>query len=476
MKPRTTGRRGRAALLPLVLVLVHATAAAGFDDDFTGATLRVDVHHFGTAGDERVALDRMRIEGPWPGSREGLVDGADLGAYRVELVDRATWRVLYARGFSSLYGEWETTAPARAGAWSVFEEAVRVPEPRRRAVIRIHERDDDGAFRELWTAPFDPGSRFVDRAPVPAGDVTDLAVHGPPATRVDLAILGDGYADREAFLADARRAAGYLFAEEPYRSRREDFNVRAVFTPSPAAGVSQPRAGRFVETPLGVRYNTFDSERYVMTRRDRAWRDAAAAAPYDAVLILFPDRQYGGGGIFGQYSTASMGSAFADYLVVHEFGHHFAGLGDEYYTADVAYESAPPAVEPWEPNVTALLDGAAPPWSDLLAEGTPVPTPWRKEAYEGRSRAIQDRRRDLRAAGAAEKDLEALFEAEREQLEAFFAEEEHASVVGAFEGAGYRARGLYRPQADCLMFTRDRVGFCRVCRRAIEAAIDRETR
>ncbi len=456
--------------------LAASGAGAGFDDDFTGATMRVDYVHAGTASEEHIALDRVRIEGPWPGSRTALLDDSGLGAYRVEIEDRDTQRVLYSRGFSSLYGEWETTGEAAGGTWRAFDESVRFPEPRRPVLVRLRKRGADGAFRELWSTVVDPASRFVDRAPVAAGDVVEIAVHGDPAVKADVVILGDGYADREAFLADARRAAGYLVAEEPYRSRRSDLNLRAVWSPSAERGITQPRAGRFRETPLGVRYNTFDSERYVMTHDDHAWRDVAAAAPYDAVLILVPDRQYGGGGIFGQYSTATMGSTYADYLVVHEFGHHFAGLGDEYYTSDVAYASAPPTIEPWEPNVTALFDPDRLKWRDLVAEATPVPTPWRKAEYEQASLAVQERRREMRERGASEDEMEALFDSERERLEAFLADERHAGEVGAFEGAGYRAAGLYRPQADCLMFTRDRVGFCSVCRRGIETVLDRLTR
>jgi len=464
------------AFLALAAAVAVPAARAGFDGDFTGATLRVDYVHAGTATEERIALDRVRVEGPWPGSRTALLDDSGLGAYRVEVEDLASQRPLFAHGFSNLFVEWETTAEAAAGTWRAFEESVRVPEPRRPVLLRLRKRGADGAFREIWTTTIDPASRFVDRPPLARGDVVDLEVHGDPADRVDLVILGDGYADREAFLADARRAAGYLFAEEPYRSRRDRFNVRAVATPTAEVGVTQPRAGRFRETPLGVRYNTFDSERYVMTLADRRWRDVAAAAPYDAVLILFPDRQYGGGGVYGQYSTASMGSKFADYLVVHEFGHHFAGLGDEYYTSDVAYGSDGPAVEPWEPNLTALHDPAALKWRDLVGESTPVPTPWRKDEYEAASRAIQERRRELRARQAPEEDMEALFGEERETFERFLGSEVHEAEVGVFEGAGYRATGLYRPQADCLMFTRDRVGFCAVCRRGIDRAIDRLTR
>jgi len=464
----------RNLLLAGLTASLYAGAVAGFDDDFTGATLRVDYFHTGNAGEEHFAVARVRIEGPWPGSRARLLDTSNLGKYMVEVADLQTHAVLYSRGFASIYGEWETTGQARE-SWGAIAEAVRVPEPRRPCQLRIRKRQADQSFRELWTTSIDPASRFVDRAPAAGGNVWAVVENGPPASKVDLVILGDGYtaAQMDRYAADAHKAAAALFSVEPFRSRKGDFNVWAVDTPAAQAGISRPRAGVFRDTPLGTRYNTFDSERYVLSLQDHRWRDRAAAAPYDFVLILVNERKYGGGGIFGLYATAAAGSEFADYLVVHEFGHHFAGLGDEYYTSDVAYENfSGERVEPWEPNVTALNDPAELKWRDLVAEETPLPTPWIKEAYEKSSRASQERRRELRAQGAAEEELEELFRAERERYTRMLGEDAWAGKVGAFEGAMYEAQGLYRPAVDCIMFTRDDVGFCPVCARAVERVID----
>lgn len=467
-------------VLPLLVMLVAIPVTqAAFDDDFTGATLRVDYFHTGTAGREFFSLDRMRVEGPWPGSRVWLLDETDLGKYLVELVDRKTHRVMYSRGFASIYGEWETTGEAASGMFRTLAEAVRVPEPKRPARLRLRKRGDDGSFREIWQLPVDPASRFVDRAPLPDARVQALLKNGEPEEKVDLLILGDGYTDdqMEQYRQAATAAMDALFDQEPFRSRKSDFNVWIIETPADKAGISRPRAGVFRNSPLGARYNSFDSERYILSLDDRAWRDVAAAAPYDAVVLLVNERKYGGGGIFNLYSTAAAGSAFAPYLVVHEFGHHFAGLGDEYYTSPVSYETGPEiTVEPWEPNVTALLDPAALKWGDLVGPDTPLPTPWDKDPYDAASRASQKERADLRAAGAPEEALEALFLEEQERFTKQLGEEMHAGKVGAFEGAGYRSRGLYRPSVDCLMFTRDKVGFCAVCARAINRMIDLHTR
>ena len=462
-------------LIVLPVMLVPATTGAGFDDDFTGATLRVDYRHTGTAAEEHFALDRLLVEGPWPGSRTQLVDTSNLGKYMVEVVDLASNRPLYTRGFASIYGEWETTGEARAGTWRAIAEAVRLPEPRRPFQLRIRKREADQSFREVWTLTVDPASRFVDRAPVPRRKVWPLVENGDPAHKVDLLILGDGYTaeQMDKYRADAKRAAGALFAVEPFASRRGDFNVWAVEASAERSGISRPRAGIFRHSPLGARYNSFDSERYVLTLEDRNWRDVASAAPYDFVLILVNERKYGGGGIYNLYSTAAVDSSYAASLVVHEFGHHFAGLGDEYYTSPVAYEEFGGGnIDPWEPNVTALGDPDKLKWRDLVLDDTPLPTPWNKQQFEESSRAFQARRRELRSQGAAEESLEALFDEEREWFTAKLGEEQHAGKIGAFEGAMYEAQGLYRPSADCRMFTRDDVGFCAVCRRAIERVID----
>ena len=464
----------RTVLFACVVGLAALPIGAGFEDDFTGQVLRVDYFHVGIAGEEHIALDRIRVEGAWPGSRTQLLDPTNLGKYMVEVADLATHRLIYSRGFASIYGEWETTGEAAAGIWRSIPEAVRVPEPRRPVQLRLRKRADDQSFREIWTTTIDPSSRFVDRAPLPARDVWKVLNHGDPSTKVDLLILGDGYtaAEMDRYRSDVEKAAETLFDYEPFTSRREDFNVWAINTPAEQSGISRPRAGRFRESPLGARYNSFDSERYVLTLQDRAWRDIASAAPYDFVLILVNERKYGGGGIYNLYSTAAAGSSYTPYLVIHEFGHHFAGLGDEYYTSDVAYEDFSGHVEPWEPNITALGDPQQLKWRDLVAEGTPLPTPWEKEAYEESSRDRQQRRRELRAAGAAEEELEALFDEERRLFTKMLAGQDYSGRVGAFEGAMYEASGLYRPSVDCIMFTRDEVGFCPVCARAVERVID----
>jgi hypothetical protein len=233
----------------------------------------------------------------------------------------------------------------------------------------------------------------------------------------------------------------------------------------------------FRRTPLSAQYNIFDSERYLLTYDNRALRDAASAAPYEFLEILANEAQYGGGGIFNFQATSAADTGFAEYVFVHEFGHHFAGLADEYYTSDVAYETGGTShAEPWEPNVTALHDLTALKWGDLVATDTPLPTPWDKEAFERGSIDAQSARRELRAQGAPETEMDRLFTAQMERETALLGSMEHAGRVGAFEGASYEPVGLYRSEVDCMMFTRNPVGFCRVCQRAITRVIDQYSR
>lgn len=462
-------------LLGLALALAAITVPSGFDAQFTGRTLRFDYSHSGTAKEEHVSLGGLRLEGDWPGSRVHLLDGTNLGKYLFEVIDPATNQAIWSRGFSSIYGEWETTGEASAGTWRSFQESMRFPEPRGKVQLVLKKRGGDGAFREIFSTVVDPASRFVDRSPVStAGKVWPILESGPPAVKVDLLVLGDGYTGQEIekFHADVRRLTGALFATEPYKSHRSDFNVRAIDLPATASGVTDPRTGTWRKSPLGLAYNAFDSERYMLSFADEAIREAAAQAPYDALILLSNSRKYGGGGIFNLWNTAAVDSAESAYLVVHEFGHSFAGLGDEYYTSQVSYENFnPPGTEPWEPNVTALLDPQHPKWGELVAAGTPVPTPWNQEAYDKLVLSYEKIRRELREKNAPEERMEALFQEVREKTTPMLHAETYFGKVGAFRGAAYEAKGLYRPEVDCVMFSRNPKSFCDVCARAIERAI-----
>jgi hypothetical protein len=402
------------------------------------------------------------------------VDPLNLGPYRVEVRDRATNLVLYAQGFASIYGEWVTTGEARSVRRS-YRESVRFPFPTRPVQVCLLERGADNVFREVTSFLVDPAAQDIRREPLAAtGRVWTVFENGPSEGKIDLLILGDGYtaAEMPAFHADVKRLVEVLFSVSPFRERRGDFNVRALDTPSTDSGVDRPSDGVYRRTALNTSYDIFGSERYVLAPDNETVREAAAQAPYEFMEILVNGEKYGGGGIYDLFATSSTRSGSTPYVFVHEFGHHFAALADEYYTSDVAYETAPPTVEPWEPNVTALLDPAALKWKDLVDPKTPVPTPWAKEEYEKHSAGYQAERRALRARHAPEAEMDSLFARDLRWSKPFLAGQEYGGKVGAFEGAAYMARGLYRPTTDCIMFTRNMDRFCPVCSRAIERSID----
>ncbi len=244
----------------------------------------------------------------------------------------------------------------------------------------------------------------------------EIERHGAPPDKVDLLLIGDGYTAAECekkFRPDAQRMAKALFGHEPFKSRRNDFNVWGLCPPAAESGVSRPSTGVYRRTPVGATYDAFGSERYVLTFDNSAFRNVAAWAPYEFVTIMANNETYGGGGIFGVFSTVAVDNDWADYLFVHEFGHHFAALADEYYTSPVAYEPVTTVVEPWEPNVTALLKKDELKWRDLVAHSTPVPTPWPKEEFEARQRDFQARRKQIRAERRPESEMSALFREEQ---------------------------------------------------------------
>jgi hypothetical protein len=342
--------------------------------------------------------------------------------------------------------------------------------------VLLQKRGPDGTFKPIWTTKIDPDSPAANPVEVaPRGKVWTVFENGPATTKVDLLILGEGYTEAELpkFHGDVKRLTDKLFSTEPFRSRKSDFNVRAIDLPAAVSGVNRPHVGKFRRTAVSASYFIFGSERYMLTEDNRALRDVLSQAPYEFIEILANEKQYGGGGIYNFQATASVDTAFAEYVFVHEFGHHFAGLADEYYMSPaVTTEFPKDRPEPWEPNVTALRDPANLKWRGLVEAETPLPTPWDKAAWEAKARAFLDRRLALIERKAPESEFDALFREQQDSDTPMLSSMTYSGKVGAFEGAAYEGKGLYRPQTDCIMYTRDEVGFCKVCRKAIERVID----
>lgn len=450
------------------------TNSVNYKAYFENKTMRVDYFHSGSATVEHFAIDRILNDGPWSGSMTQLTDNLNLGLYFFEIKEIETGLTLYSRGFASIFGEWQTTEEASDG-WGTFHESVRFPWPLKAVHLIISKRDSLNLFAKIWEITVDPASHIVNPSENKERySVFTVQDNGPATQKVDIVILGDGYTDEQMgkFHDDAVRLTQSLFDVEPFKIHKNDFNVRAVETPSEVSGINKPHPGVFKRTPLSVSYGAFDSERYALAFDNRTIRDVAATVPYDFMFILINEQTYGGGGIYHLYSTVAVDNKFSDYIFVHEFGHHLAALADEYYTSDVSYQPSEIKVEPWEPNITALLDKENLKWKHLVAKSTPVPTPWDKEKHDNYSFEIQKERRELRAKNVPEPEMEALFEREKKELTALLGNMQYSGKVGAFEGAGYMQYGLYRSYADCIMFTRNKQQFCPVCREAISKVIE----
>ena len=475
-----------------IIVLAAATAGCAqaqkgpsFDAWFVDKTMRVDYFHAGDAAGETITLDRVYDQGAWAGSRTRLVDPFDLGRYRVMVYDGAGGTLLFSKGYDSYFGEYKTSGPALAGVRRTYHETALLPYPKKPVRFTVEARDRSNAWKPLFSQTIDPADMTIVRErPVPGVQVIEVIRSGEPRRKVDVLIVAEGYtaAEEAKVRADLDRFAAVLFGLEPYKSHRDKFNVAGVFKPSAESGCDEPSHGSFRSTAVGATFDSLGSERYLLTEDNRSLRDIAAHAPYDTLFIMVNHKRYGGGGIYNFYCTFTTDNQWHDYLFLHEFGHSFAGLADEYYTSDVAYnEFYPAGVEPAEPNITALLDPANPKWKGLLSPGVGVPTLWEKAEYDEMDNAYQKVRTEVNASIArmkregadpaevalAEEKSERLSREHAGKVDAFLRASRFWGRVGVFEGAGYAAQGLYRSELDCLMFTKGAKPFCKVCEAAV---------
>jgi hypothetical protein len=462
--------------LPLVLCLSHNLSAQSFEAYFLDKTLRVDYYHTGTKGEEQISLDMAYEEGPWPGSKRQLLDPLNRGEYMVRVYDLKSAVLIFSRGYSTIFNEWQTTEEALNGVYRTFHETVRMPMPKQTVQVTISRRDKQMIFHEIFSTAINPTSPVqVNREsrahPFKTGMIVD---NGGPENKVDLVILGDGYgkSDMEKFRKDAKHLTDVLFSTSPFKEKKNHFNVWVIEVESAESGIDVPDKNGWKHTVLGTTYNFFGSPRYVLTDQNRRLRDVAGMVPYDAMAILCNDNRYGGGGIYNQYTTCYTQSDKPgldwqiDYVFVHELGHSFAGLGDEYYSSQVSYvDFYKKGIEPWEPNVTALGDPNNIKWKEFVAPETPLPTPWDKGTFDslGAERGKLDR-----LADDYYEKREPLYQAGQRILKT----DPRAGAVGAFEGSGYASQGLYRPAIDCRMFSLSLVDFDPVCSHAIGEMID----
>ena len=430
-------------------------------------TMRFDYYHFGNAEVEHFTFDEIVNDGPWAGSLTQMVDLLRLGKYFFEIQD-TLGNVLYSQGFSSIYGEWETTREATQ-QWGVFQESVRFPWQNSKVKLVMYKRNDKNEFEPCWEYQINPkhyrANSAYGKSPY---EIFPILINGSPNQCIDIVVLGEGYSiqDKQKFIDDAKYFAKVITESNVFEDLKDKINVRAVFTPAPSSGMNHPHQERMKRSALGLSYGAFNSERYALSYDNKRIRNVASAVPYDNMAILMNDSVYGGGGIYNLYITAAAHNDFKEYLYVHEFGHHFADLADEYYTSSTSYEMGSTTIEPWELNVTIQTDRNLIKWADLIESGTPIPTPWEKEKFDTHSIGIQKIRVQYRKDRVPERTMTKLFRDQQRFEDSLLSSMEFSGKIGLYEGAQYHALGIYRSSPNCTMFTR-KLDFCQACKRAI---------
>ena len=415
----------------IILILLFGINVCGFaqyEKYFHDKTLRMDYYHSGNSNQEAYYFDELIEEPLCGGSKINLIDTFEYGNYYLKVFSSSNDSLLYSRGYSSLFGEWQTTNEAKEIQRS-FSEAVVFPYPKQEVDVVLYSRSWDGIFEEKFRHKVNPDDYFIKEDRRLVYPTFNVHISGDPSKNVDIVILPEGYSSEEMglFIDDCRAFADGLFTYAPYNKNKDKFNIVGVLAPSNDSGNDIPANNIWKQTLLNTNFYTFDSERYCMTMDNKSVRDLAANAPYDQIYILVNNEKYGGGAIYNYYNVSVNSNEKAAQIFIHELGHGFAGLADEYYTSSTSYNDFYNLeVEPWEPNITTIVDFENK-WKEMVKKKTPIPTP----------------------------DTE-----------------KYINKVGVFEGGGYVAKGVYRPVHDCLMKSFSGDVFCPVCSKGIQDMID----
>ena len=488
----------RLLKLPGIILIMFSilTASPGkikFEDHFTNGTMRIDYHHIWDGSKELISLDRIYKEGEWAGSRKVLTDPFKYGKYSIKLFTEDGKKLLFSKGFDSYFGEYITTDDALKGIKRTYHETALIPYPLSKSLFKIERVSSSGNNLALFSKVIDPGSVNIIKEK-PEKNIEVIKVHGDgkPEVCLDIAIVAEGYteSEKDKVKKDLDKVRDIFFSQEPYSSFRHKINIYGLFKPSDENGTDEPRIGSFKNTSVNTTFNSMGSPRYLLTESNKKLRDITSAAPCDTVLIMVNSSRYGGGGIYNSFCTFTIDNEQVAYLILHEFGHSFSGLADEYYSSSVAYnEFYPRGTEPVEPNITALLKPGKLKWSDHISKGTKLPTDWNKSEFDRMNTEFGKIRKELNLKieeltrdSASEKEIknakraiELLMLRKEKENRDFFRKTGKLGIVGAFEGAGYSSEGLYRPMQDCIMFTIGKKPYCKVCERAVGEMIRKYT-
>ncbi len=414
-------------ILLMIFLASSLFAQVNFDDYFFNKTLRMDYFHFGNHSEEQFIFDELIEEEYWGGSLVNLIDTLRYGNFFFEVYDKDETKVIYSRGFSCLFQEWQSTKEAKRIS-RAFPETIVFPYPKREVVVKIYVRGEKNKFTEAYSIDLDPNSYFVKKEKRYDFPAEKIHYSGNHNEKLDIVFLPEGYTAEEMdkFRADCKLFSETLFDYEPYDKHEMDINIWAVIAPSLDSGVDIPADTVWKRTLLNSSFYTLDSERYLMTQDIKKVRDVAANAPYDQIYIIANDSKYGGGAIYNYYSLTVAGDPSAKKVFIHELGHGLAGLADEYGYDSTYMDYYPKGTEPWEPNITTMVDFESK-WKDMIDEDTPVPTP---------------------------------------------DEEKYRNKVGVFEGGGYVPKGVYRPTFDSIMRSFRSNEYNDVCKEVISKVIE----
>ena len=418
----------KTILLFMAILCSMLLQAQRFEDFFEDKTLRIDYNFAGNAHQQEIAVDQLNVSPHWYGKRQRLAELALEGNGQITVRSHKTGQVIYRHSFSTLFQEWLSYPEAQTVRKS-FENVFLVPMPKDTVDVTLDLRNNRREVMASLTHQVVPTDILIRR--IGEKDVTPYETIQEAKDSqhcIHIAYLAEGYQQDEmsTFIDDVRVAMEALFEHEPFKSLRDRFHIVAVKAPSQESGTSEPGRGIWKNTALHSHFDTFYSDRYLTTLHLKDMHDWLAGIPYEHIIVLVNSGRYGGGGIFNSYNLTTTHHAKYRPVVVHEFGHSFCGLGDEYAYDIEEVPMYPKDIEPWEPNLTTLVDFPSK-WQDLVDKKTPVPTPL----------TVQ-----------------------------------YKDKVGVYQGAGYNLKDVYRPCQDCRMRTNEHPVFCPVCQRALTHLID----
>lgn len=417
----------RTLAIILMCIVAKAASAQVFDDYFEDKTLRIDYIFSGNSSSQAISLDQLNQSPRWYGKRSNLSEVPVEGNGAIIVREHSKENIIYKNSFSTLFQEWQTTDEAKTTI-KAFENVFLVPMPKDTVDITVELRNNRREVVASMTHVVNPKDiliRYIGEHKTPYETMFQAA----DTTRcINIAFVAEGYTREEMpiYIEDVKKSIDALFSHEPFKNRKEVFNIIAVEPASEESGTSVPRKGIWKRTALGSHFDTFYTERYLTTLHLKRLHDVLAGLPYEHIIVLVNTEVYGGGGILNSYNLSAAHHAKTLPVVVHEFGHSFAGLADEYAYDNEPIPMYPADIEPWEPNITTLKDFHGK-WEQMINKKTPVPTP---------------------------------------------ADKKYADAVGVYEGAGYSLNGVYRPMQDCRMRTNENPTFCPVCQKAINNLID----